>query len=222
MIYYKRMIPFDVQVTRPDFSHYLLLDREFGGCKRGLEAALSYIRDSYMINNDDFRFMFMEIGVKEINDMEVFAKLLHQMHGSDDRYYDESNDDTPTHELIPPCEDRKEGEHSNNRHVNNDITACIMFHLQAEEKEVRIYQELSAKIDDVGARAVFDYIVNGKKDTIHILRGILNTLTKPNEIKDFGLGYDSHNAFSPNSGNYIDKPNPEFLNPSEVEHLQSK
>ena len=76
-----------------------------------------------------------------------------------------------------------------------------MFHLEDEERQIRLYQELCAKIEDQGAHKVFDYIITGKKENVKLLKGILHTCSEPNEIKDFGLGYDSPNAFSYNSGN---------------------
>lgn len=219
MINYEKGMAIPVQVTRPDFKSYLLLDRSFQGTLFGLIDAMSYIRDSYMIHNDDFRYFYVQMGVKALNHMELMSELLHQLHGSDDRYYDEDNDDTPTHELIKPLGESEPVKPSQPEHVNNDITAATLYHLDNEERQIRLYQECMTKIDDAGAQAVFTYIIAGKQENVKILKDILNTLKEPNEIKDFGLGEDSHNAFSPNAGNYFDKPNPEFLNPSELETL---
>lgn len=219
MIRYERQLPIDVKIDRPDFKSYLLLDQEFQGTRLGLHQAMSYIRDSFMIHNDDFRYFYMEMGAKEITHMEILSVLLHQLHGSDDRYYDEDNDDTPTHELIPPLKQQDPIKPFSQEHVNNDITAATLFHLEAEEQMITWYQELDAKMADAGVHRVFTYLIEGKRENIKILKGILHTLKDPEEIKDFGLGEGSHNACSPNSGNYFDKPNPEFLNPSELESL---
>ncbi len=222
MISYEKGLPLKVQVECPDFKSYLLMDRDFQGTRLGLVSAMSYIRDSFMIHNDDFRFFFMQMGVKELTHMELMAELLHQMHGSDDRYYDESNDDTPAHELIPPLDEPKKVEPMSQAHTNNDITAVTLYHLDDEERQIRLYQEMGAKIEDGGAHAVFDYIIAGKRENVKILKDILHTLKEPAEIKDFGLGADSHNAWSPNAGNYFDKPNPEFINPSELYSFHEK
>lgn len=219
MITYEKGLPIRVTVTRPDFKSYLLMDREFQGTRLGLMSAISYIRDSFMINNDDFRYFYMQMGIKELTHMELMAELLHLMHGSDDRYYDEMNDDTPTHELIKPLTEQKPIQPMQQEHTNNDITAVTLFHLEDEERQIRLYQEMDAKMDDTGAHEVFAYIITGKQENVKILKDILHTLKEPNEIKDFGLGPDSHNAWSPNAGNYFDKPNPEFINPSELSSL---
>ena len=220
MITYENRLPIEVQINRPDFKSYILLDQQVQGTRIGLLSAMSYIKDSFMLNNEDFRFMFMQLGVKEITYMEVLAKLLHQMHGSDDRYYDEDNDDTPTHELIPPLKEMETIKPMIQEHINNDITAAVMYHLEDEERQITMYQQLDKHMKDTGVHQVFTYIIEGKQESIKVLKGILHTLQEPNEIKDFGLGIDSHNASSPNAGNYFDKPNPEFLNPSELSSLK--
>lgn len=222
MITYEKCLPMQVQIERPNFKSYLLLDREFQGTRIGLVSAMCYIRDSFMIHNDDFRYFFMEMATKEITHMELLSELLHQLHGSDDRYYDEDNDDTPTHELIPPLKEKEVVQPMAQEHVNNDMTAATLFHLEEEERQIRYYQELDVKMEDRGAHEVFSYIIQGKQENIKILKGILNTLKEPNEIKDFGLGEGSHNVVSPNSGNYFDKPNPDFINPSELDSLQKR
>lgn len=219
MIEMKKELLMDVHIDQPDFQNYLLIDREFQGTKLGLASAMSYIRDSFMINNDDFRFFYYQLGINCVNHMELIAKMLHLLHGSDDRYYDEDNDDTPTHELIEPLKEKKPIQPMAHEHVNNDITAATMFHLEDEERQIKLYQEMDAKIQDQGAHEVFAFIIKEKQEHVRILKGILHTLKEPNEVKDFGISPDSHNAFSPNSGNYFDKPNPEFINPSQLKTL---
>lgn len=219
MIHYEPKQAIEVTLQRPDFQNFLLLDQQLQGTKLGMDLAMKYMRDSFMINNGDFRFMYMQMGVKTINHMEVLAQLIHQMHGSDDRYYDEDNDDTPTHELIPPLKQPQTVKEMEAHHTNNDITAITLFHLQEEKRQIKIYEALDQQMDDTGAHQVFQYIIEGKEENVEILNGILHTLSSPNEVKDFGLDATSPNAFSPNSGNYFDKPNPEFLNESECKTL---
>ena len=104
MFIYDTKLPFEVQITRPDMKYYLLLDRQLQGCSSGLKQASVYIRQSFMINNPTFHDIFMRLGARQISDMEVLSHIIHQMHGEDDRYYDESNDDTPVFEFIKPCQ----------------------------------------------------------------------------------------------------------------------
>ena len=219
MLIYEPKLLMDVSIDRPDFQNFLLLDRELHGTRIGMQSAVQYIRDSFMILNDDFRFMYMQMGIKAINHMELLADVIHKMHGVDDRYYDEDNDDTPAFELIPPLTKEEGIKEMEQHHVNNDITACTMFHMQEEERQIQLYQELDKQMEDQGAHAVFSFIIEGKQENLDILKGILNTLREPNEIKDFGLDATLPNAYSLNSGNYFGKLNPEFLNPSEQKKL---
>lgn len=223
MFTYEQKYTAQFKVSRPDFKYYLLLDRELNGTRDGIESAARYIRQSFYLNNKEFRNCFMQIATRELNDMEILSDIIHQMHGQDDRYYDEDNDDTPVYELIRPLDEEK----PNTEHprmcsdINNDISAAVMYDLKCEHQQYAVYEELYKKIQDEGTREAIHYLMDSKSTVIDELKGILNTLTVPNEIKDFGLG-DSHNAWDLCGGNYFDKPNPIFTNPDELETLETK
>lgn len=78
MFIYDTKLPFEVQITRPDMKYYLLLDRQLQGCSSGLKQASVYIRQSFMINNPTFHDIFMRLGARQISDMEVLSRVIHQ------------------------------------------------------------------------------------------------------------------------------------------------
>lgn len=223
MFIYDKKIPMEVQITRPDMKYYLLLDRQLEGCKAGLEQANVYIRQSFMIHNEEFREIFLRLGARQITNMEILAKLIHQMHGEDDRYYDESNDDTPVFEFIRPVghEESVDETELDQHHVNNDLTAAVMRNMQFEEHEIHKYEELIRYIQDDGADKTFEYLKESAKKALNTLRNLLHILTTHTEVKDFGLG-DSHDAWDLDTSNYFDKPNPIFINPNDIEDLPFK
>lgn len=218
MFIYEEKLPIDVAIDRPDAKIYELLDHQLKGCEKGLHQAMVYIRQSFMIHNQSFKDLFLRLGAKRITDMEIMAGLLHQMHGVDDRYYDESNDDTPDFEFIAPCDDQ-DHEEEENHHVNNDLTACVMRDIQFEENQIQQYNHLLQIINDQGAQSVIKHLMNSAQHTIKTLKNLLNILTTHTEQKDFGLG-EMHNAWDLDTSNYIDKPNPYFINPDEAIHLK--
>lgn len=219
MFIYQPEHAYNVQITRPDMKYYLLLDRQLQGCHRGLQQATVYIRQSFMIHNPDFSNIFMRLGARCVNDMEVLSALIHQMHGEDDRYYDESNDDTPAFSFIDPCESKnKDDDEQQQHHVNNDLTAAIMRDMEYEEEQLHLYVELIQYIQDDGANKAFSYLKESAQKAFDTLRNLLHILTTHTETKDFGLG-DSHNAWDLDTSNYFDKPNPVFINPSDLKDL---
>lgn len=225
MVTYEMKLPIEVQITRPDAKYYILLDRQLEGCKEGLQQATVYIRQSFMIHDEAHREVFMKLGTRKITDMEVLAKLIHQMHGVDDRYYDESNDDSPAFALITPLHDQKKDIHKKTEeekhHVNNDVCAAIMRDIQFEEDEVKKYDTLIAYIKDDGANIALEYLKKSTQKTMNELRNLLHDLTIHGEVKDFGEG-NTHNAWDLDTSNAFDKPNPIFINPSELEDLPFK
>lgn len=221
MILYDEKLPIQVQIIRPDMKYYLLLDRHLDGCRRGLKQANVYIAQSFMIHNKKFKDIFMRLGASQLSDMEVLSVLIHQMHGEDDRYYDESNDDTPAYEFILPCEEQKECcchedvTHDDQHHVNNDLTAAVLRDIRFEEQQVDLYEQLIQYVEDDGADRVFEYLKENAQKALDTLKNTLNILTTHTEMKDFGEG-DTHNAWDLDTTNYFDKPNPIFINPNDV------
>ena len=218
MFTYEDTLAIHVEIDRPDVRYYLLLDHQLNGCKSGLDQAQVYIRQAYMIHNIEFHDIYMRLATKLLNDMEVLSRLIHLFHGEDDRYYDESNDDTPVFEFILPLEEEcntQEDKH----HVNNDMTASIMRNMQFEDERIKLYEKLIQYIDDTKAKEVLHYLKTQAEKSFHTLKNLMTILTTHTEVKDFGLG-DSHNAFDLDTSNYFDKPNPTFINPNEVEDFK--
>lgn len=221
MFIYENTQPYVVRITRPDFQYYLLLDRELRGCEDGCRQAGVYVRQAFMIHNEEFHDIYMRLAARLLSDMEVLAKLLHQMHGEDDRYYDESNDDTPDFELIKPCGCKKENDvqQRETHHVNNDLTACVLRDMQYEQGRMDLYTKLIAQIADDGADEAFHYLKESANKSYQTLHNLLTILTTHTEMKDFGLA-GSHNEFDLDTSNYFDKPNPTFINPDDVKKIQ--
>lgn len=221
MFLYDEKLPIHVQIIRPDMKYYLLLDRHLDGCKRGLKQASVYIAQSFMIHNSKFHDIFMRLGASQLSDMEVLSALIHQMHGEDDRYYDESNDDTPVFEFILPCEEEQccchaKETHEDQHHVNNDLTAAVLRDIKFEEQQVKLYDQLIQYVQDDGADQVFEYLKKSAQQALDILKNTLEILTTHTEQKDFGEG-DMHNAWDLDTSNYFDKPNPTFINPNDID-----
>lgn len=218
MFNYDEKLSHKVEIDRPDMKYYVLLDRNLQGCRDGLQQAIVYIRQGFMIHNPTFHDTFMQLAARKINDMEVLSDLLHKMHGVDDRYYDESNDDTPAFELIQPLKEDKDKNKEEEHHVNNDLTAAVLRNIEYENKVYAIYEKLIQIINDEGAKKTFLYLKESVQQAIEILKNILDILTNHEEVKDFGEG-DTHNAWDLDTSNYFDKPNPIFLNPSDIEEF---
>ena len=94
-------------------------------------------------------------------------------------------------------------------------------HPEYSESTPHIYEELIRYIQDDGADEAFSYLLNSAKKAMDTLRNLLHILTTHTEMKDFGEG-DTHNAWDLDTSNYFDKPNPTFVNPSDIEDFPFK
>ena len=213
MLLYDNKLTSSVMIKRPDPQTYYLLDTMLQGTKLGLNQAMKYFRQAFMIHNETFYETFMRLGAKEISNMEIVAKLLHQEHGEDDRYLDESNDDTPVFEYIMPEEEPQEQRIPlSNTHVNNDLTAAIMENMDFEEGRITLYESLIEKCEDSGAKELFCFLKESTQRAYDVLSNMLEILTTHVELKEFGEG-NTHETWDLDTSNYFDKPNPYFLTP---------
>lgn len=202
-----------------DFIDYLLFDVRLNGTRHGLENAIKYIHQSFLLNNPHWKEVFAHIGARELSMMERLAQVIHQMHGSDARYLDESNDDTPAHELHDAKQEKVIFDLKPLQDHYNDFTAVLIKDIEDERYLLSIYNELYEKLNDASAKEMVEEMKELRKQNIETLSNILEILTEHDECKDFGLG-DSHNAWSYDSGNYFDKLNPKFVSIEDVPKLK--
>lgn len=217
MFIYDTKLPIEIKIDRPDPESYFLLDSILHGTSTGLKQAMVYVRQAFMIHNETFQQIFMRLGAKQMSDMEILAVLIHLEHGEDDRYYDESNDDTPVFEYIMSDEEKEKilKEHEEIHHVNNDLSAAIMRDLEFEYTRKELYEELKKKLKDQEASKVFTYLIESTCKSIDVLKNTLHILTTHTEMKEFGEG-DTHESWDLDTSNYFDKPNPYFLTPKDT------
>lgn len=217
MFLYDDLQPIEVQLDRPDPQTYFLLDQKLQGTTLGLHQAMVYMRQAFMIHNKTFYEIFMRLSAKEMTHMELLAKLLHLQHGEDDRYLDESNDDTPVFEYIMPTQDdmKTTTTFDEPKHVNNDLTAAVMSDLTFEEGRKILYDALAKDLEDRGAKTLFEYLSDSTQKSIDVLKNTLEILTTHVERKEFGEG-DTHETWDLDTSNYFDKPNPYFFTPHQM------
>lgn len=210
MFSYEEKLPLQVAQVKPDPLLYELLDHQLHGCQNGLAQATVYMRQGFMIHNPKFHHTFLQLAVEKLNTMELLSDLLHQLHGEDDRYYDESNDDTPVFEFIPPIHEFK-SDGDVKHHVNNDLTAALMRDIADEEKQRTAYERLFEKTKDEATLEIFHYLKDCSDKVLKTLKTMLTILTTHTEEKDFGEG-NMHDEWDLDTSNYFDKPNPYFFN----------
>lgn len=81
MYLYDNQLPMEINNITPDPKLYEYMDHECGGCEKGLQLAILYLRQSFMIHNPTFHELFRRIAARRLSDMEVLAELLHHLHG---------------------------------------------------------------------------------------------------------------------------------------------
>ncbi|MEG1476002.1 MAG: hypothetical protein RSC10_09685 [Longicatena sp.] len=209
MIQYEEELAIEVEITKPNFAYYLILDKHLKGCKEGTQQAQRYFQEALMIHNQEFYNIFMRLATRLFNEQEVLAKLIHLMHGVDDTFFDETNDDTPAFACIK--EDKSKHQHSDlEQSIIQDLTAVVMYHIKFAKNQYIMYEQLLSVIHDEKAKNVLRYLKISSQEAFEILKNLLEILTTHTEIKEFGEG-NSHESWDLDTSNYFDKPNPTFI-----------
>lgn len=195
--------------VQPDIQLYDMLKTKLHGCHDGLQAAMCYIRESYMLLNRDFRHVFLQAAVQKLNDMELLAAMLHRLHGMDDSYFDVMLETDPLYHVMEGTKDKP-----SSAAIHNDAVAALLVHDKQERAWLQVYEEASRLSADDGSKQCLQQLSAHTQATIDALQEVREYLREHAKTMDFGEAGTSWKAWDVATSNYFDKPNPEFYHPS--------
>lgn len=196
-----------VKEVKPDIHVYEAVKKRLEGCKTGLQSAMHYIRESYMMVDGENRNAFALAAVRKLNDMEVLAELLHRLHGLDDWYFDAMLDTDPVYHEINEQPDKKQGGKYRN---HDDLSAALLCHMKQEQEICSALEACRSLSRDEAAKACFQHLAESTQATMTMLSRLLDKQSEHAHAKDFGEA-PSFQAWDLATSNYFDKPNPEFF-----------
>ena len=206
-IYEEKEILEYVKMVKPDIHLYDMLKEQLHGCKIGLQDAIAYIRESYMMYHKEFHNAFVQAGIRKLNDMEILAHLLHQLRGMDNQYFDVDLDIEPSyHKIDYKINKVHEMEKMEN---HNELICAIHAHLKKEQEVLKILEACHSKSKEEYASQCLEHLIKSTRANIVMLHRMLNKKEEHAHIKDFGEA-DTMKAWDLSTSNYFDKPNPDF------------
>ncbi len=212
MFEYKERTYIDiVKNVRPDIELYLQLKEQFHGCEDGLQDAIEYLRESYMLHHPMYRNGFVRAAVRKLNDMEMMAQFLHNLHGMDHNYFDEQQDDiTFYHEI---AQQQSSVEPRLEKRIHNDYTAALLYHKKQEAKTRRHYEQMKLQSKDPAAQMCLQKLIDGVKEIEHMIDHMLTYIHDHETVQTFGEA-DSDKSWDLGTSNYFDPLLPEFFSRS--------
>lgn len=206
-IYEEKEILEYVRKVKPDIRLYDMIKDQLQGCKIGLEDAIVYIRESYMMYGREFHNAFVQAGIRKLNDMEILAQLLHQLRGMDNQYFDVELDINPLYHRIDLKQSKVDRPEKMENH--NEFIGAIHAHLKKEEEVLKRLEACHEKSKDTYAAQCLDHLIKSTRANVVMLHRMLEKKQEHEHAMDFGEAPTSK-AWDQATSNYFDKPNPEF------------
>jgi len=194
----------DVRVERPNPQYAVLMQEQLGGANGELKAAMQYISQSFRINNQEIKDLFLDIGAEELSHMEMVAQTINLLNGHEVDYKTVEAGEIQTHVLsgLSPVLINSSGAPwtADFVTVTGDLVADLLSNIASEQRAKVVYEYLYRQIDDKYVKETIDFLLNREEAHNALFREALNRVKDTGSNKDFGITEDSKL--------YFDNPDP--------------
>ncbi|MCB2355948.1 manganese catalase family protein [Clostridium estertheticum] len=211
----------DVKVERANPQYATLMQEQIGGANGELKAALQYLSQSFRVEDQTIKDLFLDIGSEELSHMEMVAQTINLLNGHDINYENVGVGEIQSHVLagLAPVLINASGAPWTADYVTvtGDLVADLLSNIASEQRAKVVYEYLYRQIKDKYVRETIDFLLNREEAHNALFREALNKVKDTGSNKDFGITEDSRLYFDLSTpGKYFDAPNPtapSFENP---------
>jgi len=227
MFKHDKQLLHEVRVDQPNPAYAAMLQEQLGGPNGELKAGLQYFAQSFRIQDQEIKDLFLDIATEEFSHAEMVAETINLLNGHN---VANTADTVGTIEAqvlggLSPMLANASGAPFTADYVNvtGDLAADILSNIAAEQRAKVVYEYLHRQIDDQGVRETIDFLLNREEAHNALFREALNKLQQKPEYStyDFGVTEDSKLYFDLSTpGRYFADPNPtapSFDNPRKIE-----
>lgn len=214
-----------VKVERPNPQYAVLMQEQLGGGNGELKAAMQYLSQSFRINDETIKDLFLDIGTEELSHMEMVAQTINLLNGHSVNYESVGSGEIETHVLagLTPFLVNSSGAPwtANYVTVTGDLVADLLSNIASEQRAKVVYEYLYRQIKDKEVRNTIDFLLNREEAHNALFREALNKVKDTGSNKSFGVTEDSKLYFDLSTpGRFFDNPDPtepSFNNPRRTE-----
>ncbi|SJZ31348.1 manganese catalase family protein [Selenihalanaerobacter shriftii] len=215
MFNHDKQLLHEVKVDQPNPAYAAMLQEQLGGANGELKAGLQYFSQSFRIQDQEIKDLFLDIAAEEFGHAEMVAQMITMLNGHD---VANTNDTIGSIEpqvlggLSPMLANASGSPFTGNFiNVTGDVAADILSDIAAEQRAKVVYEYLYRQIDDQGVKETIDFLLNREEAHNALFREALNKVQKNDKSSnyDFGVTEDSRLYFDLSTpGRYFDNPNP--------------
>lgn len=223
MFKHEKQLLFPVRVDRPNPNYAAMMQEQLGGPHGELKAAMQYISQSFRINDQQIKDLFLDVGSEELGHMEMVATTVNLLNGHDPNAASATVGNIEAHVQtgLTPALANASGYYWTGAYIEEtgDLAADILSDISAEERAKVVYQYLYRQINDSGVRETIDFLLNREEAHNTMFREAFNRVKDTGSLKDWGVTNNSKLYFDLSSpgGQYFapgDNPQPpQFTNP---------
>ncbi|MBU3183847.1 manganese catalase family protein [Clostridium estertheticum] len=221
MFKHEKQLLREVKVERPNLQYATLMQEQIGGANGELKAALQYLSQSFRVEDQTIKDLFLDIGSEELSHMEMVAQTINLLNGHDINYENVGVGEIQSHVLagLAPVLINASGAPWTADYVTvtGDLVADLLSNIASEQRAKVVYEYLYRQIKDKYVRETIDFLLNREEAHNALFREALNKVKDTGSNKDFGITEDSRLYFDLSTpGKYFDAPNPtapSFENP---------
>ncbi len=182
MFIHKPMLAHEVNVKNPDPKFAELMLEQFGGATGELTASLTYLTQSFHMDDPGIRDMLQDIGTEELGHLEVVAMLIEQ---HTKRASQDAQDKAYKSTLFairgpgPHLVDSK-GSFWDSRYVNEggDPARDLRSDVAAEAGALQTYENLLKYAEDEGTKKALTFLATREVSHTHMFMEALRSINK--------------------------------------------
>ena len=213
-----------VGVERANPQYAALLQEQLGGGNGELKAAMQYMSQSFRIQDQQIKDLFLDIAAEELGHMEMVAQTINLLNGQDVNAAAVGAGEIQTHVILGlnPGLLNASGYSWTADYVTvtGDLCADLLSNIASEQRAKVVYQYLYRQIGDKKVRETIDFLLNREEAHNALFREAFNKVQDTGSNKSFGVTQDSRIYFdlsgpSPQNTGKSTKANPpSFTNPN--------
>ena len=221
MFKHEKNLLHEVKIDKVNPQYAVLMQEQLGGGNGELKAALQYLSQSFRINNQEIKDLFLDIAAEELSHMEMVAQTINLLNGHNVDYQTVGTGEIETHVLsgLSPVLTNSSGAPWSANYVNvtGDLVADLLSNIASEQREKVVYEYLYRQINDKYVKQTIHFLLNREEAHNALFREALNKVKDTGSNRDFGVTEDSKLYFDLSTpGKFFENPNPtapSFTNP---------
>lgn len=190
MFKHEKQLFHPVGAERPNPQYAVLLQEQLGGGNGELKAAMQYMSQSFRIQDQKIKDLFLDIAAEELGHMEMVAQTICLLNGHDVDAERVSAGEIQSHVILGlnPGLINASGYSWTGDYVTvtGDLCADLLSDIASEQRAKVVYEYLYRQIADREVRETIDFLLNREEAHNQMFRDAFNAVQDSGSNQDFG------------------------------------